>query len=550
MSDSNYPEAKPRGPRLYHKKSRTGCLRCKQRRVKCDEVRPSCGSCTRHVVDCVYPVQAAQAAQGKMSASTRPGRRSAMMPLRVSSASASSSVTATTGPAERRLSPRGQSPAGNNTRAATAATAATSSPHSSTFYPSPGSSHHQSPPDERPSAAAAAAATADVDIDLPDGNWRRLWELRLLHNQQTDMTESFPTPRTPELNRIWKWDVPRMAIHMAQRHNRCSLLYVMLGHSALNLWTRSADERERAELIRLQRTYLAMCSRSQRRDIEELNGGGPRSGSISSSGGAGAAGAAVISPADAADDDYAEYTCWTGLKLLMHSLALVQTLSVDPWEPPTQWLHMGRGAGQIFEMARSRLPDASSKIKEFINTPPILRDPLDHIFSDHSPLDWLLEAPPPPPGTTTTTTTGDDGVEDRELEDPAVADAYHKALGYTCSVQRAMRRGEPEYAVIRRLGAFAVWVPSDFARLVEERRPRALVVLAHFMALWIPYADMWVIGGAGERQIRAIHRCLLLAGSGSGSGSGWAGKLDGLFARFRPPAAPGVKVVVGGGGRG
>lgn len=37
--------------RLGYRKSRTGCLRCKQRRVKCDENRP-CSACQRHGVLC------------------------------------------------------------------------------------------------------------------------------------------------------------------------------------------------------------------------------------------------------------------------------------------------------------------------------------------------------------------------------------------------------------------------------------------------------------------------------------------------------------------
>ncbi|KAL7785888.1 C6 transcription factor, partial [Trichoderma ceciliae] len=41
-------------PRLYHKKSRTGCKLCRDRRVKCDEVHPSCGSCSRHQLQCLY----------------------------------------------------------------------------------------------------------------------------------------------------------------------------------------------------------------------------------------------------------------------------------------------------------------------------------------------------------------------------------------------------------------------------------------------------------------------------------------------------------------
>ncbi|PNP39453.1 hypothetical protein TGAMA5MH_08659 [Trichoderma gamsii] len=41
-------------PRLYHTKSKTGCARCRARRVKCDETKPKCNSCTRHQVNCLY----------------------------------------------------------------------------------------------------------------------------------------------------------------------------------------------------------------------------------------------------------------------------------------------------------------------------------------------------------------------------------------------------------------------------------------------------------------------------------------------------------------
>ncbi|KAB5576624.1 hypothetical protein GE09DRAFT_954120 [Coniochaeta sp. 2T2.1] len=42
-------------PRRPHRKSRNGCARCKQRRVKCDELRPSCSRCARHNIRCYYP---------------------------------------------------------------------------------------------------------------------------------------------------------------------------------------------------------------------------------------------------------------------------------------------------------------------------------------------------------------------------------------------------------------------------------------------------------------------------------------------------------------
>ncbi|KAK9386466.1 hypothetical protein V1515DRAFT_616472 [Lipomyces mesembrius] len=40
--------------RRTHAKSRLGCLQCKQRRVKCDEKVPRCGSCTKHNIACRY----------------------------------------------------------------------------------------------------------------------------------------------------------------------------------------------------------------------------------------------------------------------------------------------------------------------------------------------------------------------------------------------------------------------------------------------------------------------------------------------------------------
>ncbi|KAL6406471.1 Sterol uptake control protein 2 [Ilyonectria robusta] len=43
-------------PRLGYRKSRQGCRRCKQRRVKCDESRP-CSACTRHGLECTYSEQ-------------------------------------------------------------------------------------------------------------------------------------------------------------------------------------------------------------------------------------------------------------------------------------------------------------------------------------------------------------------------------------------------------------------------------------------------------------------------------------------------------------
>lgn len=50
-------------PRLSHKKARTGCQRCKVRKVKCDEGRPKCRACAKHDVLCEYKLPEAEKQQ-------------------------------------------------------------------------------------------------------------------------------------------------------------------------------------------------------------------------------------------------------------------------------------------------------------------------------------------------------------------------------------------------------------------------------------------------------------------------------------------------------
>ncbi|KAJ5569241.1 hypothetical protein N7450_011727 [Penicillium hetheringtonii] len=47
------PQSRPK-QRIGHTKSRNGCLVCKSRRVKCDEVQPVCGACSVRGDDCVF----------------------------------------------------------------------------------------------------------------------------------------------------------------------------------------------------------------------------------------------------------------------------------------------------------------------------------------------------------------------------------------------------------------------------------------------------------------------------------------------------------------
>ncbi|KAK6066836.1 hypothetical protein SCUP234_11892 [Seiridium cupressi] len=449
--------SRSRGPRLYHKKSRTGCIRCKQRRVKCDETRPSCSGCSRHMVDCIYPAQAATTLTAPKPAVQSTGDANAQHDFRDLSA-----VDVELGQLKTpATSLKPSSPSGEN-----------STQHLS---------HHASPSSSTPDFIDDVD---ESDLDFPESRERRLWELRLLHNSLTQATP-FPTPQPQQIQTLFSLEVPNMAF----KEGRDAILYGIMAHSALNLWTRSTDPQERETLIRLQRTYLSMLLRQQRKDVADLN------------------------PSNA------DSICLCSLKLVTHALALIQTLPLEPWQPPIDFLQMGNGAGIVFQTAWAMVKKEGggevSKMLTFLRNPPILSDPNETIFSDHSALDWILETPP-----------GPNAHLDTEMNDVVTRSVYEKAISYICSVQRALDRSEPEFAICRRLGGFTVWIPYKFTRFLLERRPRAMVVMAHFMSLFLAIDHIWVIGRAGETQIRGIHKNLPVE---------WRYKLDGLFQKFRKP---------------
>ncbi|KAK7217774.1 hypothetical protein V2G26_005777 [Clonostachys chloroleuca] len=59
--------------RQHHSRSRAGCLACKKRHVRCDELRPSCTKCTATGSLCAYPTPALSQQEEKWCHMNKPG---------------------------------------------------------------------------------------------------------------------------------------------------------------------------------------------------------------------------------------------------------------------------------------------------------------------------------------------------------------------------------------------------------------------------------------------------------------------------------------------
>ncbi|KAL2210961.1 hypothetical protein CC79DRAFT_548503 [Sarocladium strictum] len=61
-----FPDDDAQLPKARIRRVQTGCLMCKKRKKKCDEVKPNCGDCRRLCLDCIWPVERPRAAATKV----------------------------------------------------------------------------------------------------------------------------------------------------------------------------------------------------------------------------------------------------------------------------------------------------------------------------------------------------------------------------------------------------------------------------------------------------------------------------------------------------
>ncbi|EHK45292.1 uncharacterized protein TrAtP1_003561 [Trichoderma atroviride] len=192
-------------PRRSHKKSRAGCRRCKNRKIKCDEVHPRCGNCSKHGVMCDFE---SRQVLDELHTLPTPVTRSPQAPVSAPTSSGSITMTSTTAPStagipaydDHRISPSRLSPP------------STSSTPSLTL----------------PSVPIITSMTRQGD---------RLLEFQLWH-QYISSTSKTLVMNSPASTDIWQKDVPRFALE-----GRTYLIDAVLSVAALHLRFKNPEDR-------------------------------------------------------------------------------------------------------------------------------------------------------------------------------------------------------------------------------------------------------------------------------------------------------------------
>lgn len=290
----------------------------------------------------------------------------------------------------------------------------------------------------------------EVVIDPPESEARRRLELRLFHQYLTETGPSICIDATSY--EFWVTILSKLALKSD------AILYSIYLISALH--TETCSKSVDPEPIRNCQTYLNMALREHHKDIAQLS------------------------------KDNVDYVCLTSSMLRIYGFVRLQSRVLLPYTPPTDWLRITGSSTVVFREAWDMAKQTPNCIAQRM-----IASVLDYLDDDEK-----LELR----GDLTHLVRREEPHELEESWDPQVEEAYESALCFIGGICKAMDKRDPVGSVGRRIIVFPMLVNKRFADLVEEQRPRALVILAHYFALLSLLRGSWWIGNAGAREIHAI----------------------------------------------
>lgn len=178
--------------------------------------------------------------------------------------------------------------------------------------------------------------------------------------------------------------------------------------------------------------------------------------------------------------------------LLVCSLFLC-ALSTDPFraENPKplyvlEWMKLWKGINLVISILQDKALWESGMIDLFFRPPIVLDEAAQHI-----PNNLLFMV--------TSIKEGDPDFEYKNV--------YYKSLRYLGSLYQELPNGFSPLLDLRIL-TFFTFLPKDFFPLAQSRRPRALVIVAYYLAFAKTITNLWWMEGISDREIHNI--CNLL----------------------------------------
>ncbi|CCX05264.1 Similar to Sterol uptake control protein 2; acc. no. Q12151 [Pyronema omphalodes CBS 100304] len=440
-------------PRRSHKKSRDGCLKCKKRRIKCDEVHPRCGNCIKHAIECDFSL---------------PPEERAVLSLRHKLRQSPDRSGASS-------SPSAGSPPLN-----------LPSPSPSHLQPSPGPSHSLDPhnahrsvanvtdpllyaaeakqtwaqnglPPLSPALSSTSPFLASGQVALrPFQNAHQiqeslnLFDLSLMHQWSVSTSDTLSNNKS--IQDLWRYQIPaQLAVHHP------FLMHSLLAVSALHLHTTENKGNN----------YIEIAARHQEHAVRGM-----------------AACLAHISRENC--DALVVSSCLVVIYSFVSSRNDGASGSIASWVP------LIRGVHEILKQAWNWVTQGplSPLIRQYelSSTNEGLDSETEEVLNNLYQLCHNRSLP---------------GSE--ELSDTAISTAYFSAI---VDLRKSFATVNNWEHIIGSIFVWPITVSDKFVELLVERRPRALIIFIHYCALFTIVEEFWWTKGSALFELRLCEMCL------------------------------------------
>ncbi|KIH94988.1 hypothetical protein SPBR_03674 [Sporothrix brasiliensis 5110] len=433
-----------------HKKSRAGCVNCKSRKVKCNEERPRCRACTLRKETCVYP-STQHTFSAASSASSRSVRAAALSAAAAATATAAAAAPASSSSASNSLLPPSSTSSSSSSEDGSAAVASRVNSRSASPY------LYSSTSDSANVERGWNASSNGPVRKQNRGGFNMLEEPFYLPPQidQTDMKllwfytakgfDAFAAEagHQPQVDEILRVAIPRHAFSSR------FLMDCLLALSALELQILNQPIEPSRVLM-----YRARAFAGYRKAIEE-----------------------------ATPDTYpALLAC----SLLLCSLSSEMFRDTDSTALYIlDWMVVWRGIGLIVKLIKPEMLFKSGMSLLFAR-PPINLD----ASTKYIPNQLLFM------------------VSSIRHDEPDYMhiNMYYETLKYLGSLYRELESGMGRILSLRTITWFT-FLPKGFVDVAREHRPRALIILAHYL-VFIKLCRLWWMQGIADKEIKDIRDVL------------------------------------------
>ncbi|CAK7229142.1 hypothetical protein SBRCBS47491_007147 [Sporothrix bragantina] len=437
-----------------HKKSRAGCINCKTRKVKCNEERPRCRACTLRREDCVYP----SGTQTSVTSNSSNASSTSTPPRTVRSTAAGRAAIALTAAtvASRALPSSSSSSTSSNasdagsvvhySRGATPGMASTTDVSAQAVWSSEPTSSRPMIYRYRGGSSIATNGFNILDEPLFVPPAVDMVDMKLLWFYTAKGFDAFAAEagHHPKVDEVLQVAIPRHAF--ASRF----LMDCLLALSALELQLLNQPISPSRVLM-----YRVRAFAGYRKAVEEAT---PET-----------------------------YPALLACSLLL--CALSSEMFRDAESTPLyilDWMVVWRGIGLIVKLIDPDVLFKSGMYMLFARPPVNLDSSAKHI-----PNQMLFMV----------SSIGQDDPDFMYIE------TYYETLKFLGSLYRELESGIGRILNLRTITWFT-FLPKGFVDIARERRPRALVILAHYLVFVKLCNRLWWMQGIADKEIKDILNIL------------------------------------------